>query len=73
MLVLGNKKDLARKTEGIYDERKLAEVLQMDKWLRNEHGRMWTVRVVSAMDMDGVADSLLWGIEERWEVSKNAS
>ncbi|GMH98011.1 hypothetical protein TrVE_jg4612 [Triparma verrucosa] len=73
VLVLGNKKDLARKTEGIYDERKLAEVLQMDKWLRNEHGRMWTVRVVSAMDMDGVADSLLWGIEERWKVSKGAS
>ena len=62
------------KTEGgIYDERKLAEVLQMEKWLRNEHGRMWTVRVVCAMDMEGVADSLLWGIEERWKVSKGAS
>ena len=44
----------------------LAEMLEMEKWLRNEHGRMWTVRVVSATDMDGVADSLLWAIEERW-------
>ena len=67
VLVLGNKSDLCTPgTGGVDDERELAEMLEMERWLRNEHRRMWTVRIVSATDMDSVADSLLWAIEERW-------
>ena len=74
VLVLGNKMDLVEEGGeggevgegvGIRDEKELGEVLQLEKWLRNGD-RMWTVRMVSAVEMDTVAQALLWAVEERF-------
>ena len=66
VLVMGNKSDtVTTSNEGYDDEVLLAEVLEIEKWLRNDGGRMWTVRIVSARDMEGVGDAMCWVIDER--------
>jgi hypothetical protein len=67
VLVLGNKSDLLPPggKAPLANEKDLAEALQLEKWLRNGD-RMWTVRMVTATDMDTIAHALLWAIEERF-------
>jgi|NorSeaMetagenome_1021524.scaffolds.fasta_scaffold341883_2 hypothetical protein len=66
MLVLGNKSDtVTTKNEGYDDEVGLSEVLEVEKNLRNEGGRMWTVTIFTARDMESVGDAMCWILEER--------
>mmetsp|Transcript_19672 Transcript_19672/g.41146 ORF Transcript_19672/g.41146 Transcript_19672/m.41146 type:complete len:567 (-) Transcript_19672:40-1740(-) len=66
VLVLGNKSDtVTTKNEGYDDEVGLSEVLEVEKNLRNEGGRMWTVRIVTARNMESVGDAMCWILEER--------
>jgi GTPase SAR1 family protein len=72
VLVLGNKCDLLRESSSderdendINTEEDLANALQLEKWLRNGD-RMWTVRMVSAAEMESVAQAILWAVEERF-------
>ena len=44
----------------------LSQLLNLPKYLRNGV-RMWTVRCVTALDVQSLNDALLWAVEERWE------
>ena len=78
VLVLGNKSDnVTTANEGYDDEVGLSEVLEIEKSLRGggegggeKMGRMWTVRIVTARDMEKVGDSICWILEERLKERK---
>jgi len=61
-----NKNNSKSKSDMNMSPSELSSLLNLPKYLRNG-SRMWTVRCVTALDIQSLNDALLWAVEERWE------